>query len=280
MKSKFNLKNLIFYSLIFISLLKTPLFSNPGYKPNLRVKGYEKYKTGVSAEIKYQKELSKLEKKLEQQGKINGICSIVISDIAEGTPLYIGSVGMAANTLKKSLRGRVEKKRIFNDKDFINYILEHNEKDKKIRRMYIMGHGNEDSFWLKVTEKKNGKDVLKMPEDKDFFDLIDLYNLPEEKIKEIRDCFTKDAVIKLYTCHAAADKGFVEKPITQKLADFFDVKVIGANAWCSIQSVKNKNNKLDIYMFPPSREYFKARWGYRDSLFTGKARFIQFEPKE
>ncbi len=214
---------------------------------------------GLAMELEYQKALRASEQKRKE-----GMNLIVLCDDGKGTGLYIGDIAAAARTLKRNLTGRTDTKEIRNDDEFFAYLLAGRE---KIKNVFWFGHGDSESLWTTLT----------MPSEHAYLDSTDTAERSPAETQRIRARFTDDAVLKLYTCHPAAD-AIDGRPIGAALRDYLGVTVIGANSWCFAKGVRRNSGRIDVYYYPATREDYAAEFKtpIPDSAYTGESRWVEF----
>ncbi len=142
---------------------------------------------------------------------------------------------------------------------------------RKIDTVHSFGHGSDSMYWITGTPSEESLTTE------------DLLALPQE---QIRAAFASNAYWKFYSCHSAADNGFnTGENIVKTVAEVFDVKTIGANAWVFLEATK-----AGTYMYPASRErhhkefaLLKPQLGIAtpDPLYTQKeAAWVTYTPQK
>ncbi len=196
---------------------------------------------------------------------------ITVGHNGEGN-LYMGNLGAVVKTLQKKLKGEVIVLNISSKTELLEYLAQ--DTGEQIDTIHSFGHGDDGRYW-----------ITGAPSDESLT-TEDLLALPHEKQERIRTRFASDAYWKFYICHGAADNGYsYDGNIVQTIAEVFDVKTIGANAWVFLEATK-----AGTYMYPASRERHKKEFAVLkprlgipspDTLYTQyEAAWVTYTPNK
>ncbi len=219
-------------------------------------------KTGLELELAYQKELETM-----QEGKH----IITVGHNGEGN-LYMGSLDKVVKTLERELKGEVVILPILSKTELLEYLATNDS--RKIDTLHSFGHGDDTRYWITGIPSAESLTV------------DNLLMLPREQIELIQNAFSANAYWKFYSCHGAGDNGIIpEVNIVKTVAEVFDIKTIGANAWVFLEATK-----AGTYMYPASRERHEKEFAILkpylsiptpDPLYTQKeAAWVTYTPQK
>lgn len=175
--------------------------------------------------------VSGVELEIEYQEGIKNAPRVGKHIITRGNEEGIGDVDGAIQTLEKALQGSVDVIEVTNLEDFIQYIA---TSEESITDIHSFGHGFDDGMTAKNDVGISMDDVVAL-------------SLSERA--SFRQKLAEGAYWKLYTCHGAADKGYIEgQNIAKTIAETLAMTTIASNAWVFIETTQD-----GVFMYPASR---------------------------